>query len=753
MWLGAWMIAFGLPASAGEGTVIYAERTELVAGQVVHQEVHGSPWVVAADGQVETVDFEHLTDSLGRTYAIVNDARQDSETSPVIVESRLVRFDGLRPPREAVLATSSAQRTVLSDRLVARLAAAGPDDMINVTISLPPVGRAIPPMPRGLEATDPVFHLERAIERIEAVEWRKTATERAQEFVRADLEALGAHVYRPLWGINAIQASVAAAGLEELAGHPSVVSIELLEPIEAYGNTGAQILEALQVQQFLDAGIDGEVPSGGVPGASDIVLIVADTTIDHNHPVWLDCASCGSRLTRVECIDGNAVSPCNPPVAESCLGGTDPTPFVQDGSCTAASTLIGGSKRQHGTRVAAQAVADLMDNQISGSDDLWERERTGMSPETSLVFIDAFGYGQDADQVLGANDAALERALELGADVLNVSWGRGDCNPESSINRLVEELYLAGIFVVTAVPNSGHSTSACTMTSPNTAPGAFAVGAVQKDDPNLQTAALADYTSRGGDVHGRDMVMLVAPSGRGQRYPAWPGTLAEYDDGFGGMQSTAYGTSFAAPLVAGAAANLKHLLTVEGLGPNDRGGLYAWMMLMGDGLDGTSTSTDEVAGLGRVRMRMPSASGMDTPWRTQQVRLLLWDGAEYEFPLNDVGGANQVLSTDVEGFRAAFWWYEPNPAWTGSNAVADIDLSLARSGLTVTASSGSPQQRIIRRADVGGFAWTARVVGTAVPPNDSGAYLSGIQFREGNLAWYWEDSDRDDADGPAAGIE
>jgi hypothetical protein len=178
---------------------------------------------------------------------------------------------------------------------------------------------------------------------------------------------------------------------------------------------------------------------------------------------------------------------------------------------------------------------------------------------------------------------------------------------------------------------------------PATASGAFTVGSVSVEAANLQTASVRTYSSRGPDIHVRSLVDMVAPDGREPGgSPGYPSYDACYDDAYCDFtHDNGWGTSFAAPLVAGAAANYKDFL-IQRFGTtmaNNVGHLYAQMLLMSD-LPTTKRALDDKWGVGRLRMRLWDANGeaMDAPWRMRYGVGTLEDGQISSQPQPKRGG-------------------------------------------------------------------------------------------------------------------
>jgi hypothetical protein len=88
-------------------------------------------------------------------------------------------------------------------------------------------------------------------------------------------------------------------------------------------------------------------------------------------------------------------------------------------------------------------------------------------------------------------------------------------------------------------------------------------------------------------------------------------------------------------------------------------------------------------------------------------------------------------------------------------ALAAFGVGIAHGVLPLQVHEGFDlhQQRIIRRSEIENDVWTIEVEGIDVPFSESDDFYSGMAIREGNLVWYWEDGDRDDADGPPTGVQ
>jgi len=184
---------------------------------------------------------------------------------------------------------------------------------------------------------------------------------------------------------------------------------------------------------------------------------------------------------------------------------------------------------------------------------------SGMAPDADLISVKCLGYiigaGKESDFL-----AALQKAAELGADIVNVSLGsdqvpgRIEDDPTvAAINMLTEQNRIC----VVASGNTGPK--AGTLNSPGIAPDALTVGALDEI-----TGDLADFSSRGPSPWSEDPKPdVIAP---GVRVDS--GTINLLDiQGDRRPQRFSYlcGTSIAAPHVAGLLACARQMLLSKGV--------------------------------------------------------------------------------------------------------------------------------------------------------------------------------------------
>jgi serine protease AprX len=206
-----------------------------------------------------------------------------------------------------------------------------------------------------------------------------------------------------------------------------------------------------------------------------------------------------------------------------------------------------GDGRGHGTMVASIAAGSA-------------HEYAGAAPTSKLVSLDVtndLGVGLTSD-VIAAADWILQNKSQYGIRVANFSLH--GAQPSTfrfdPLNRAVERLWFSGVVVVTAAGNYGDQQSGV-LYSPANDPFVITVGAVDiQGSTSTNDDVAAPWSAHGSTLDGFAKPELSAPG----RYMvgAVPSSATMSTERPDRIVETGYmlmsGTSFAAPVVSGAAA-------------------------------------------------------------------------------------------------------------------------------------------------------------------------------------------------------
>ena len=139
---------------------------------------------------------------------------------------------------------------------------------------------------------------------------------------------------------------------------------------------------------------------------------------------------------------------------------------------------------------------------------------------------------------------------------------------------------------------------------------------------------------------------------------------------------------------------------------------------------------------------------MDQPWANGVGSAVVEGGTSQVIYLND----GQTLELDVDRLSVVMWWPEPNQESGGAQG-ADIVLRLQTTCgayQNIYDYSWDTKKRVFLDSNVGGSCWAIVLQGFSTPPS---AWEKNKPQRTVYFAYYYEDEDRDDAEGPPVGIQ
>lgn len=274
-------------------------------------------------------------------------------------------------------------------------------------------------------------------------------------------------------------------------------------------------------------------------GQSDMVVAVLDTGVRFDHPDLLRASAGGKLLDGYDFInDVGTANDSNGRDADA----SDPGDWTSAGECGSGSAAEDSS--WHGTQVAG-IVAALTDNSTGMAGTAWN---------VKLLPVRVLGKcgGYDSDILAGMRWAAGIAVPGVPnnstpARVINMSLGgEGACTP--AYRDAVNEITARGVVIVASAGNSaGHAVS-----EPANCPGVIGVTGLRHTGTKVGFADVGPEVSiaaPGGNcvsLSGACQYPILTTTNAGTQGPA----AAAYTDGY----NISVGTSFSAPLVAGASA-------------------------------------------------------------------------------------------------------------------------------------------------------------------------------------------------------
>src|SRR4051795_11636290 len=241
---------------------------------------------------------------------------------------------------------------------------------------------------------------------------------------------------------------------------------------------------------------------------------------------------------------------------------TDPTSRVVASAIVNPNTTNPGDGFGHGTHVAGLIAGNSMWR--NKNDEAYGRF-AGTAPDADLISIKAGDDNGDATvlDVIYGIEFAIEHKDEFNIRVMNLSLQSTSAESYKTdpLDAAVEAAWFSGITVVTAVGNRGSAADAVNY-APGNDPYVISVGGVDDSGTkNPDDDAIADWSSRGTTQDGFAKPDLYAPGAHILSTLAPNSAFASMCPTcvFDGSYIKAGGSSMAAPIVAGVAADIVQL--------------------------------------------------------------------------------------------------------------------------------------------------------------------------------------------------
>jgi hypothetical protein len=702
--------------------------------------------------QLEGIAFyEAKVNAEGKPFAIVEQERHDEDgtvhrfSGVTTIDSEPMNEDELEEARRA---------EVIAPRVVHTAPKIG-DELLNAALALE-AGRAIPVslyLHRPSDYMPLVNQLERAIAlgevltledrysvRQRLLSEQQTLVAREMARARAAVEALGGRVTYQCRNLFCMEAELTADQIFLLQDEPSVARMDAFGEIEENSIRGREVSAGTQMQQFQDENYLGDNNSASLGVIR--VGVAEHSYLDLLHVGYREGSGTLGRVAQIRT--------CN---SSSCAGSGVFSPPYGD----------------HPTAVAGIALGDLTDGQdstITNADD--RIDRSGFAREGELYFWRA------------ESDSAIAKVLDDVADsdipVLNmsISVNPGDsyCLGETTTSRAVNTLYETGTLTFFASGNNGHdSTTNCVVEEPGSAISAFVVGGhTNNASTNGETEVRSGPIWRFGPTWGSDRGGCSLAEGKWRSIidltaPACRMWVFNETGGYDQIMTDANGqhpcaTSWAAPTVTGAAVEfIDYYRNERSSAIDDPGRLTANMLLMGDrqAVDQYGNNFKAAAGFsnlwgaGRMKLRKFDDAGMDWPWAYGEMTTCIDQGENYYYPSSN----GMLISSNVNAFKAVLNYYD----WRHEEgtSIDRVSLTLQRkntdgtwSDLNTDAGSYEEKKRVFYSTFYNNTYYRIRIQGQNVTW-DSG--YCGTDSMRVHLAYFYEDSARDDADGPDGTID
>jgi hypothetical protein len=561
------------------------------------------------------------------------------------------------------------------------------------------------------------------------------------------LASIGGAVTAKLWLSNVVSARVKAADVESVAKFPGVLAVSLGDEMSSEAGWNGRVIRrevlldsaalagskkdfyqgCFESPQDPAACHDGNTNSRLGSGTATRIAILEDylteingnnNVVYKNHVGWLDNANGTSRIRKLAgCFAGNA----------ACSTATVPTP-TEDNHATQV------------TWVAAGSIEQGQDSNFPGTRTTAQRDRSGISKESSIYFYQTSGSGGVA--------LAINQAVADGADVINMSQGTRVCSSTTStfdsggVNAALRNAVAAGVVVVKSAGDEDNTLGTCNITYPAWRPEVIAVASLDTSsstNTNMNATVLRRFSSRGGaTLRIRGSTANLPFSGIGL---SAPGCIDRWfnnnSNGYASVAGSRCGTSFAAPVVSGTAVLLRDAINQIGgfgnWGGNDARHITANLLMFGDAWDGTlnadiPTGISDTSGYGRLHAHYLHSVNLSGPWWWSFWGLRLVQGQTYTFPIGD----NNPESASAH-LKWAVTWFDPDLA-NASNIVIYVTDACNNDQLIARDISTDFRKRIQLRSNVIGNRCLVANIGVITAPPEGIDVFTAYYIHTGDAA-------------------
>lgn len=604
--------------------------------------------IIYEEGSLSPEDRERLARPwlyADRADALVEGFWGGTDESGRIVRGHRVELIDAPPAARALPQPSRHEITI---DLTKVLAAAVSEKPVNIVIRVHTTLRHTP-LPRIPDRGDDLDAYNRALEaRAAASAVRKVAFESEAEPIVKAVESSGGTVRGFNASVRAIYASVPPSAVPALAALAKVDRVSAEHHLVGGADIAIGYDDDGSTPGNLDNNHIGQVAfdyTGENGSQSPIEVAVTEAWgLEDEACMFDDDSATGDACDPTERLKRKykcSASDCN-----SVGDYTDTDELGEDGHGTIVTSVLAASYTQGQTNPNTTGEPPL--------DADWRQLATGIAREVTVDYAQvgtgsglAHAYG-----CLGGDTGEDGECREV--DVVNSSLGFSDapefCSLTSSYDYedALETLWDDDVLPVVCAHNQG-SGSACRVINPADIPMAFTVGGLDGDDaPGYDDWGMYSGSPRGGangtfgstnktgTISVIDLVADADADYHTTRQPGYPGGTILPTSGWAG-------TSFAAPLVAGAAALLtEYRIDTGDTWINDAGFIEAHLLAMGDRystgngapscvLGGYSIcGFDQRSGLGRLKLQAP------TNWQWTAYKLTfnsIASSATYEFSL------------------------------------------------------------------------------------------------------------------------